>query len=434
MYFCGVIDRFKLNINKKFKEFRTQKLLLAISGGLDSRVLLHLLSQCKLSFGVAHCNFGLRAKESDSDAKFVEEICTKNQIPFEIKKFETKAYSQKHKISTQMAARELRYSWFEELLEIKDYDKIVTAHHLDDQLETFMINTGRGSGLSGLTGIPENTSRVARPMLPFTRKEILEYAQAENLEWREDASNSSDVYLRNALRNQVISKWKTYAPHLMSNFEDTLSYIKQSQYALDFIVNQWKEQHFIHKGAHIHIDLKDFKKLTPVEYYLNALFSPYGFHTRDLKDLLNAQSGKYLKSSSHRLLVNRGEWILEENSFTQISEVLWDIKKPLLQPIKLHVDSTFENNNSCVSLDKSRLIYPLKLRKFEEGDYFYPTGMQGKKKLSKYFKDEKYSQIDKENQWLLCSGHTIVWVINRRADRRFTIEQTNSNCLILKTK
>ena len=150
--------------------------------------------------------------------------------------------------------------------------------------------------------------------------------------------------------------------------------------------------------------------------------------------MLNAQSGKYLKSSSHRLLVNRGEWILEENSFTQISEVLWDIKKPLLQPIKLHVDLTFENNNSCVSLDKSRLIYPLKLRKFEEGDYFYPTGMQGKKKLSKYFKDEKYSQIDKENQWLLCSGNTIVWVINRRADRRFTIESTNSNCLILKTK
>lgn len=429
-----MIKRFKLNIDNKFQNFRTQKILLAFSGGLDSRVLLHLLIQSKLDFGVAHCNFGLRGKENDTDAKFVEEICKKNQIPFRIKKFKTKIYSKKHKISTQMAARRLRYSWFDEFLEKEHYDQILTAHHLDDQLETYMINIGRGSGLSGLIGIPENTPKIARPLLPFTRKEILAYAQQENLEWREDASNASDVYLRNALRNQVVRKWKLYEPNLLSNFKDTLDYIKQSHQALDFVVFQWKEQHFVQKGIHIHVDLIALKKLTPIEYYLNALFSPYGFHPRDLKDLLNAQSGKYLKSSSHRLLVNRGEWILEENSFTQISEVLWDIKKPLLQPIKLHVDLTFENNNSCVSLDKSRLIYPLKLRKFEEGDYFYPTGMQGKKKLSKYFKDEKYSQIDKENQWLLCSGNTIVWVINRRADRRFTIESTNSNCLILKTK
>jgi tRNA(Ile)-lysidine synthase len=434
MYFCGVIDRFKLNINKKFKKFRTQKLLLAISGGLDSRVLLHLFSQCKLDFGVAHCNFGLRGEESDADAKFVEEICIKNRIPFEIKKFETKAHSQKHKISTQMAARELRYSWFEELLENKNYDKIVTAHHLDDQLETFMINTGRGSGLSGLIGIPENTSTVARPMLPFTRKEILEYAQAENLVWREDTSNTSDIYLRNALRNQVVTKWKAYEPNLLSNFGDTLSYIKQSLQALDVVVNQWEEQHFIHKGAHIHIDLKALKKLTPQEYYLHALFSTYGFHLNDLKDLLKAQSGKHLQSSSYRLLVNRGEWILAEHNFLPIAEISWNLTKPLDHPIKLEVSSLFINNNSCVALDQSLLILPLKLRKFQEGDYFYPTGMQGKKKLSKYFKDEKYSQIEKENQWLLCSENSIVWVIGKRADRRYTTKPTDNNCLIIKVK
>jgi len=434
MYFCGVIYRFKLNIDKKFKKFRTQKLLLAFSGGLDSRVLLHLLSQCKLDFGVAHCNFGLRAEESDADAKFVEEICTKNRIPFEIKKFKTKAHSQKHKISTQMAARELRYSWFEEILEKQNYDKIVTAHHLDDQLETFMINTARGSGLSGLIGIPEKNSTVVRPMLPFTRKEILEYAQAENLEWREDTSNASDIYLRNALRNQVVPKWKTFEPNLMSNFGDTLSYIKQSQQALDVVLNQWKGQHFIHKGAHIHIDLKALKKLTPQEYYLHALFFSYGFHLNDLKYLSKAQSGKHLQSSSYRLLVNRGEWILAEHNFSSISEVPWDLTKPLDHPIKLEVSSLFINNNSCVALDQSLLILPLKLRKFEEGDYFYPTGMQGKKKLSKYFKDEKYSQIDKENQWLLCSENSIVWVIGKRADRRYTSKPTDNNCLIIKAE
>jgi tRNA(Ile)-lysidine synthase len=434
MYFCGVIYRFKLNIDKKFKKFRTQKLLLAMSGGLDSMVLLHLLSQCKLDFGVAHCNFGLRADDSDADAKFVEEICTKNRIPFEIKKFKTKAHSQKHKISTQMAARELRYSWFEEILEKKNYDKIITAHHLDDQLETFMINTARGSGLSGLIGIPENNSTVVRPMLPFTRKEILEYAQAENLEWREDISNASDIYLRNALRNQVVPKWKTFEPNLMSNFGVTLSYIKQSQQALDVVVNQWKSQHFVHKGAHIHIDLKVLKKLTPQEYYLHALFSSYGFHLNDLKDLLSAQSGKHLQSSSYRLLANRGEWILTEHNFSPISEVLWDLTKPLDHPIKLEVSSLSLNNNSCVALDQSLLILPLKLRKFQEGDYFYPTGMQGKKKLSKYFKDEKYSQIDKENQWLLCSENSIVWVIGKRADRRYTSKPTENNCLIIKAE
>jgi tRNA(Ile)-lysidine synthase len=376
----------------------------------------------------------LRGEESDADAKFVEEICIKNRIPFEIKKFETKAHSQKHKISTQMAARELRYSWFEELLENKNYDKIVTAHHLDDQLETFMINTGRGSGLSGLIGIPENTSTVARPMLPFTRKEILEYAQAENLVWREDTSNTSDIYLRNALRNQVVTKWKAYEPNLLSNFGDTLSYIKQSLQALDVVVNQWEEQHFIHKGAHIHIDLKALKKLTPQEYYLHALFSTYGFHLNDLKDLLKAQSGKHLQSSSYRLLVNRGEWILAEHNFLPIAEISWDLTKPLDHPIKLEVSSLFINNNSCVALDQSLLILPLKLRKFQEGDYFYPTGMQGKKKLSKYFKDEKYSQIEKENQWLLCSENSIVWVIGKRADRRYTTKPTDNNCLIIKVK
>ena len=434
MYFCGVIYRFKLNIDKKFKKFRTQKLLLAMSGGLDSRVLLHLLSQCKLDFGVAHCNFGLRAEESDADAKFVEEICTKNRIPFEIKKFKTKAHSQKHKISTQMAARELRYLWFEEILEKKNYDKIVTAHHLDDQLETFMINTARGSGLSGLIGIPENNSTVVRPLLPFTRKEILEYAQAENLEWREDTSNASDVYLRNALRNQVVPKWKTFEPNLMSNFGDTLSYIKQSQQALDVVVNQWKSEHFIHKGAHIHIDLKALKKLTPQEYYLHALFSSYGFHLNDLNDLLSSQSGKHLQSTSYRLLANRGEWILTEHNFSPISEVLWDLTKPLDHPIKLEVSSLSIKNNSCIALDQSLLILPLKLRKFQRGDYFYPTGMQGKKKLSKYFKDEKYSQIDKENQWLLCSENSIVWVIGKRADRRYTSKPTDNNCLIIKVE
>jgi tRNA(Ile)-lysidine synthase len=376
----------------------------------------------------------LRGEESDADAKFVEEICIKNRIPFEIKKFETKAHSQKHKISTQMAARELRYSWFEELLENKNYDKIVTAHHLDDQLETFMINTGRGSGLSGLIGIPENTSTVARPMLPFTRKEILEYAQAENLVWREDISNTSDIYLRNALRNQVVTKWKAYEPNLLSNFGDTLSYIKQSLQALDVVVNQWEEQHFIHKGAHIHIDLKALKKLTPQEYYLHALFSTYGFHLNDLKDLLKAQSGKHLQSSSYRLLVNRGEWILAEHNFLPIAEISWDLTKPLDHTIKLEVSSLFINNNSCVALDQSLLILPLKLRKFQEGDYFYPTGMQGKKKLSKYFKDEKYSQIEKENQWLLCSENSIVWVIGKRADRRYTTKPTDNNCLIIKVK
>jgi tRNA(Ile)-lysidine synthase len=297
-----------------------------------------------------------------------------------------------------------------------------------------MINTGRGSGLSGLIGIPENTSTVARPMLPFTRKEILEYAQAENLVWREDTSNTSDIYLRNALRNQVVTKWKAYEPNLLSNFGDTLSYIKQSLQALDVVVNQWEEQHFIHKGAHIHIDLKALKKLTPQEYYLHALFSTYGFHLNDLKDLLKAQSGKHLQSSSYRLLVNRGEWILAEHNFLPIAEISWDLTKPLDHPIKLEVSSLFINNNSCVALDQSLLILPLKLRKFQEGDYFYPTGMQGKKKLSKYFKDEKYSQIEKENQWLLCSENSIVWVIGKRADRRYTTKPTDNNCLIIKAK
>ncbi len=427
-----MIERFRLHIDKKFNGFQNQKLLLALSGGLDSMVLLNLLAENKIDFSVAHCNFNLRGDESEADALFVSTFCTKKQIPFFIKKFDTNAYSKQHKVSTQMAARELRYNWFNSLCKEYNFSKVVTAHHLNDELETFMINLGRGTGLLGLTGIPENTDTISRPLLVFTKAELLEYAQKHSLEWREDKSNTSNTYLRNALRNKVIPDWINTEPHLIENFKTTLSNLKHSQQVLTKITNQWKEDHFLFEDKNITVLVDSIKKLTPLNYYLHELFSPFGFQLNDLKKMLNAQSGKQLYSKTHRLLMNREKWIICPNIKPSTDEIKWDGKKDIEYPLNICLASNYSHKSSFAALNNELLKYPLTLRKHKQGDYFYPVGMKGKKKLSKYFKDEKYSQIEKENQWLLCSEQSIVWVIGKRVDQRFSINPKNKNCLILK--
>lgn len=432
MYFCPVINRFKLHIANKFENFNEQRLLLAFSGGLDSRVLLELLCQSQIKFSVAHCNFGLRADASEADAHFCTQIAEQHQLPFYIKKFDTKLFAKEHQISTQMAARELRYTWFDKLKKQEGFTHILTAHHLDDQLETFMINVGRGSGLKGLRGI--GTDKILRPLLNFSKDEIEQYARAHSIEWREDASNAQDTYLRNHLRHHAIPQWKAAQENLLNQVGQTFDHLSLAQEALSVVVDGFKEKHFIQQEDVISIRLDALLELNPLAYYLHALFETYGFsHVADLESLLVAQSGKQLISPSHRLIRNRAALLLSPLTIeTQLEEFSWVPTQDLTDPIKLLLDDKPVNTANTAVLDKNTLKYPLLLRKFRVGDYFFPVGMHGKKKLSKFFKDQKYSTLDKENQWLLCSEDQIVWVVGKRVDTRFAATSKILNPLIIR--
>ena len=381
-------------------------------------VLADLLLKSSITFEIAHCNFALRNEDSDGDEAFIAQYAKEKGIPFHIQKFDTKDHANTQGISIQMAARELRYTWFEELKIAYEFDGLLTAHHLDDQLETFLINFGRGSGLKGLRGIVSDD--VIRPLLNVSKAEIVRYAQDHKLVWREDVSNTKDDYLRNALRHHVIPAWKKTQPNLLVQTQKSMRHLALAQAALDEQLKRFKQQHFKPYSNGITIDVESLLGLQPLAYYLHALFSPYGFNeVEDLKQLLQTQSGKVLHSQTHRLIRDRKSVLLSKPQENIHPELYWQPDDVLTVPLKLRsVNHTEADKNSAI-LDPHVLKYPLILRKYREGDYFYPAGMEGKKKLSKFFKDEKYSLLEKENQWLLCSEDQIVWVIGRRVDARF---------------
>ena len=430
-----MLEDFKKHIQDHFPNLLQDKFLLACSGGLDSVVLAHLCSQCELDFSMAHCNFKLRGEESDEDEKFVQELAKKLDKSLFIKKFETLEYAHDQKVSVQMAARDLRYEWFNGLMRQKNIKTLVTAHHADDNLETFIINLSRGTGIKGLTGIPSQTRNIDRPFLPFTRIQILEFAKSSNLAWREDQSNAETKYLRNKIRHGIVPLLKELHPTFLANFSETQEFLKQIADISDNHINQLKEDIFKEDGEVIRIKIESLQSLKPLEAYIHALFSAYGFtEWEDLQHLLTAMSGKVVRSRTHRLVKDRDFLLLTKiaDNFQkefQITKEETEIQLPIgLSISTVHIIE--EVGPNVLYLDKETLKYPLTLRKWQKGDYFYPLGMGGRKKLSKYFKDEKVDVIAKEKQWLLCSGNEIIWVVGKRADDRYKI--TNSTKKILK--
>ena len=407
------------------------RFLLACSGGVDSMVLLDLLHKSSFKFAVSHCNFQLRGKESDVDEDIVKQQCAALAIPFFSKRFSTRAYAEKNKLSTQMAARELRYTWFAALMKEQGFTHLITAHHLNDQVETFLINLSRASGLKGLSGIPIN--EILRPLLGVQKQTILKYAKEQNISWREDASNASDAYLRNQLRHHLLPTWEKINPNIAEQIHQSIERLSWAEEALAIQVADFKKKHFAFDGDEIKISLASIKTLRPMEYYLHALFSPYGFsHLSDLLDLIQAQSGKQLRSNSHRLVRDREQLLLHplpKDEQEREEVVYWEATCDLQKPIKLQLLGDSPQNKQTAILDTSLLKYPLILRKYREGDYFYPIGMQGKKKLSKFFKDLKYSLLEKEQQWLLCSGNDIVWVIGQRVDARYAAKEHSTTTI-----
>ena len=420
-----MLKAFKDHINKNIPFIENSRLLVAVSGGIDSIVLTHLCNKTGLDVALAHCNFNLRGKESDADETFVVELAEQLSMEVFVQQFDTEIYAKTHKLSTQMAARELRYNWFEELMQQLGYDYLLTAHHADDNLETFLINLSRGTGLDGLTGIPEANGAVIRPLLPFSREDIEHFARTETLSWREDSSNVSVKYLRNALRHDVIPQLKKLNPDFLSNFSKTQNHLRGSAQIVNDHIDEVSDDVMNVEPVGITLNIDKLKTLSYPRAYLYEMLKAYGFtEWNDVYHLLDAQSGKSVFSKTHRLLKDRDVLILTELKNERMDPVLVQEHDTRVEipPGTVAFDVSDSNDKigpNAITVDKDKLHFPLELRTWKEGDVFYPTGMEGKKKLSKYFKDEKFSLIEKEDTWLLCSGGSIVWIIGKRADRRF---------------
>ena len=427
-----VEQEFKQHIEQHFSFIVGEPLLIAVSGGLDSVVLAYLCMHCcKFKTAIAHCNFQLRGEESERDALFVEELAKSWGIPCHIKRFETTGYATEKGVSIQMAARELRYNWFHDLMQEEGCRYLLTAHHADDNLETFIINLSRGSGLEGLTGIPAVNGNVVRPLLPFSREAIERFAREKELSWVEDSSNEETKYLRNRIRHDVIPVLKDLNPALVRNFNKTLEYLQGSLAMQTDHINVMRSAIFIKENGLLKVPVASLKSLKPVNAYLFAFFNRYGFtEWNDVEHLLEGQTGKMVLSPTHRLFRDREYLILQDlREADSIEKTTYVIRKKNTRftgPVTLsfeNVDIITHTGKNVIYVDEGKLSYPLKVRKWEEGDRFEPFGLKGGKKLSKFFKDEKYSLAEKEHQWLLCDAQDrIVWVIGRRADNRFRVD------------
>lgn len=427
-----MLTAFNTHIKNNFSGLTNQKILLAVSGGVDSMVLADLCLKSDFNISIAHCNFKLRGDESDADERFVLEFAKSNNLTVYSDHFDTADYVERNKLSVQMAARKLRYDFFDKLRDEHLFDAVLTAHHADDNLETFFINLSRGSGLDGLVGIPNKNKYVVRPLLLFTRAQILEYASENKLKWREDSSNASLYYQRNHLRHELMPALKAIYPSIINALQSTQNYLKSSQDLLQNHINAISDEVIEYSNtSEKHYSVSALKNLNPLRSYIFPLFHCYGFTDFDeLYNLIDAQTGKQIHSKTHSLLKDRSVLILTkkslnkkfyqkieaENSTVRIHE--YGISLKLENPIELGV-----SNHNTLFLDADKVQFPLVLRTWREGDYFYPSGMSGKKKMSKFFKDQKLSLIEKSKVLLLCSNDAVIWVLGMRSDARFLADK-----------
>jgi len=436
-----MLQQIKEHINTNFSFLTKAKLLMTVSGGVDSMVAVSVFKTFGFNIGLAHCNFKLRGTDSNLDAQFVKEWAKKNTVPCFTKEFETEKYAKTHKISIEMAARDLRYAWFDTLIADENYDYIITAHHANDNIETTLFNLTRGTGFKGLMGIPSQNNKIIRPFLPFSREAILAYAQNNQIAWREDKSNALLDFSRNKIRHQIIPVLKELNPNLVATYNKNLDHLQGNQNIISDRIEEVKKQIIKQDSkGHLSLDIAKIQDLSNPKAYLFELLREYGFTAwDDVTDLLSAQSGKQIFSNTHRLLKDREALLLSllksENELLKSYainnlEIGLSLKHLNLSFTEIaKTDFKKDGDKHCVFVDKAQIKTPLIVRKWQKGDYFYPFGMQNKKKISAFFKDQKMSLLDKENTWLLCDDNNIVWIIGQRLDNRFRISENTQQIL-----
>lgn len=419
-----------------FRLFRPEEpVLLAISGGVDSMVMAELFHRAGFNFAIAHCNFGLRGSESNQDEAFVSSMAETYGVKFFVKHFKTREYAGFNKISVQMAARTLRYEWFDELLTSEGFRVVATAHHLDDQIETFFINILRGTGISGLHGILPNRTRIVHPLMFAFRRNIEEFASDEAVSYREDSSNRSSKYLRNKIRHDLVPLLGEINPEFRKTITTTIDRMRETELLLKNHLEEVGAKVSIRNGDNISVNISELRKLSPVETYLYELLSPFNFNrsvTDEIAAGLTELSGKQFFSPTHRVVKDREMLLISALGLAgaqppgeiSIDEQTRELKKPIqlrLSTIQNTPDFIVPRNGSIAMLDASKIEWPLHLRKWKDGDTFVPFGMSNNKKLSDFFIDNKFSIVEKENAWLLISGNQIAWLVGHRIGNGFRV-------------
>lgn len=413
--------------------------VVGISGGADSVALLHILVSLGYKCIAAHCNFNLRGDESSRDEQFTTDFTQRLQVPLCKISFETNKYAQENRLSVEMAARELRYRWFEELLNTYDADAVAVAHHRDDSVETLLINLTRGSGLTGLTGIKPKNGNVVRPLLCVSREDIYAYIENNGLEYVTDSSNSSDIYTRNFIRLKVIPLLEEINPSVKASLARTANHLYDASLIYNHSIEEARR--VIIQNNRLSISaLLSFPAPATILY---EMLKSYGFSRtvcESIFTVLDKDSGKIFYSPTHRLLKDRSDLLIdvlsgEDNRAYLINLEDDNVDLPVeLKPeiVVIKEDYQIEKDRKFAYFDFDKLSFPLVLRHWQEGDWFVPFGMKGKKKISDYFSDKKFSLFDKEKTWLLCSGQDVIWIVGERTDNRYRIEKTTKRVLKLK--
>ena len=429
-----MLKQFELNTSKNTLFSKTDKLLVAFSGGVDSVVLAHLLHKAGYTIELAHCNFQLRGIEANDDTVFCENFAKSINAPFHVIYVDTKTYASEHKLSIQMAARELRYGWFKTLKTVHHFDYILTAHHANDNVETLLVNLIRGTGIKGLQGIPEKQNDMVRPLLFATKEEIRAYAVKNKLVFREDSSNQEVKYKRNFIRHQIIPHLKTLNPSLEETIHTSVQFFKQSSDIVSEFAHLKFNQICKEENDLLKMDISLLKREPQKETLLFEWLFPKGFKTDQIEQLSEVlmsdkNIGKLFSSATHQLVVDRHYIYVKSTALEQpvSSYVIYSISDTAHLPIKLTISETIDEKFSIdthtISMSSSSLLFPLTLRQWKQGDKFKPFGMKGFKKLSDFFKDQKLSRFEKEQVWILENPEHIIWVVGYRLDDRCRINE-----------
>lgn len=425
---------------------KNDRLFLACSGGLDSVVLAHLLKNAGISFTILHCNFQLRGEESSRDEKFVQQLAQELGVSFQVKHFDTPHEMEIRKKGVQETARVLRYEWFDEVLSAVDQTVkswLLTAHHADDQVETMMMQFFRGTGIAGLKGMKIKSGRLVRPLLFATRNELHGYARQEGLIWVEDSSNATDDYTRNFVRHKIIPLIEEVVPAFKTNMINNSKRFEEIDLIYQDRIQQIKKRLLVQQGKGFAIPVNKLKNVQPLDTILFEIFKDFGFSAHqvvELKKMLEVTTGKYVTSDLFRVLRNRA-WLLIEPKLEQaygvgvveFSETKLTIHDSELSFQSVPAEFPISNDQQQALLNLKKIKFPLLVRKWKAGDYFYPLGMKKKKKLSRFLTDLKLSLTEKESQLVIESDKKIIWVVGRRIDDRFKVDEQTAERLLITT-
>ncbi len=442
----NLLENFLKNIKDNDLFTAKDRLLLAVSGGVDSVVLCELCKHAGYDFIIAHCNFQLRGADSDRDEQFVLNLAANYGVEFYSKTFDTKSIAAQQKRSIEETARDLRYEWFHELLAEHKLSCIVTAHHADDNIETMAMKFFRGTGIKGLRGMLPKNGKIVRPLLFARKKQLEDHARANQMGFVTDSTNLEDTYTRNFFRNRLIPLFKAVYPSVEENLLNNIDRFSETEQLYQQAIDLHKKKLIEQKGNEFHIPVLKLKRSTPLRSIVYEIISDFNFTANQAEEvmaLLDSETGKYVASSTHRVIRNR-KWliitplaekeagtILIEEGMSNVQCSMFNIQLSISDFQALTSNLQLSTSNAIALLDTGTIKYPLLLRKWKQGDYFYPLGMKKKKKLARFFIDNKLSKTEKEKVWVIESDKRIVWVVNHRIDERCKVTGNTKKVLKL---